>query len=363
MGSQVSVRDDEIDLFEIWDVLVAEKLTILAVFVLSIVVASFVIFSMKPVYKSTAYVLPPLEYSVHEMNKLNLLTGESTKFTSKEVFDSFLKNLSSHALKTEVFSFYHLEKVYAPKLAELTGNKKIMALNQAWNGFGKDFVITPPKKNDLNSVYSVSLAMKCLPEQVSTVLNDMVERARQKTLDQIYKMVSTERADRLQEIQNEIAVLRKMAFDIRKDRIAQLDEAIGVAQSLNIAEPKEVGPEIDVRGLRNQGLPLYYLGYKLLQGERDSLAIRQSDEPFIEGLRVLQGKVAQLENCKIDKDAFGIVRIDQAGFPASSSVRPNKKAMLMLAGVFSLILGSCVALLRGRLKKHRKKAKSLRENS
>ena len=73
----MNVNDDEIDLFELWNGLVAEKLTILAGFVITVLLATVYAFNVKPVYQSESYLLPPPMEKVLPMNELAIVLGSA----------------------------------------------------------------------------------------------------------------------------------------------------------------------------------------------------------------------------------------------------------------------------------------------
>lgn len=106
-----------------------------------------------------------------------------------------------------------------------------------------------------------------------------------------------------------------------------------------------MGAKASIQGVSNQGLPLYYLGYRLLEAERKALDERRSNDPFINGLRDLQEKVSLLTSYNISIEDFATVRLDQAA-SVGEKIKPKKSLILAVAGVLGLMLGVFVALIK-----------------
>ena len=85
--------------------------------------------------------------------------------------------------------------------------------------------------------------------------------------------------------------------------------------------------------------PLYYRGFRALNAEIEFLKNRKSDDPFINGLRDLQEKLALLRSIKIEEEGLRSVRIDQAAYPPKYRIKPNRKLIVSLGTVVGLFLG------------------------
>ena len=365
-------QDDEIDLFELWNGLVEEKKTIFISFFVVLILAITYLFVVTPVYKATAYLLPPLEKDIQEMNSLSLLVNNFSSssmnvYGSKDVFDQYLINLSSRGLKKEIFSKYELYKVYAPKLDTVAGEKQKALLNKALETFSKDFFITRPKQNDKgDEEVTVSITAKQSPEKVAQMVNEAIEIAKRNTVNQIYNSILSEYNVRVAQLNDKIESLRKTAKDRRLDRIAKLDEAIEIAKTMKIMDPKSIGQSVTVNTDNvsdSQSMPLYFLGYKSLTAEKQILEQRKNDDPFINGLRSYQEQLAQLKALNIDKKAFGVVRIDQEAFPVDKPAKPKKALILAVAGVLGIMLGVMIALVRRAYRNRQKQLNSVSELS
>ena len=229
-----------------------------------------------------------------------------------------------------------------------------MALERATINFGEKFTVYPSKKTADSVETTVSLSVEGLqPVEIAAILNDLIARNNQYTINQIYGVIQSERLLHIQKLTDRMEVLRKTANDRRSDRIAQLDEAIKIARKLNISEPRVVGPHVEVQGIINQGLPIYYLGYRLLEAEKETIESRENHDPFIAGLRELQEQIVQLETLQIDAEAFRAVRVAQAALSPTSPEKPKPKLIIALSAVLGLMVGVFVAHIRLAFKNRR----------
>ena len=85
--------------------------------------------------------------------------------------------------------------------------------------------------------------------------------------------------------------------------------------------------------------PLYYLGLKALSAEINILLDRKSDDPFINGLRDLQEKLALLSSIKIEAEGQYAVTVDQAAYSPKYRIKPNRRLIVSLGTVVGLFLG------------------------
>mgnify|MGYP001562431325 FL=1 len=90
------------------------------------------------------------------------------------------------------------------------------------------------------------------------------------------------------QLQDELSALRIQLKALRSDRIAQLNEAIGIAKSLGIQKPttpSSLGDSVNIGArsvmrteVNNQQVPLYFMGGDALRAELTALQQRRSDD-------------------------------------------------------------------------------------
>lgn len=348
----VDFENDEIDLFELWNGLVEEKKVILGVLFSVVLIAALYAFLAKPWYQSKAYLLPPTNDAIQELNSLSLLTDKDF-YKTEQVFQGFSQDLVSKEILSRVFKEYDIVGVYDDSIQKYKGIEYIARYNLAFEEFSKDIKLNLPKKNSDSNSVSIELLLPYEPEKVAEILNYVINLAQQKTINDFVEEVNAEAAIRKQRLVNQIANLRKIEKDRRLDRIVILEEAVKIARSLDMSEPMKSGPEVNIEGvgMANQGMPLYYLGYRLLEAELNALRERKNDDPFIPELRKTQQALADLETISINPKNISVVTVDQMALPASKPAKPKKALILAVAIVFGGLLGIFIALIRRAYKK------------
>lgn len=353
---------DEIDLFELWNGLVEEKLTVFLSFLMVVGMGAIYAFSVTPVYKATSYLLPPQQETVLPMNELAIQLNASTSanakvttYSSKQVFETFKTNLESRRTLKVLFNQYDLIRLYEADYGELSPVEKIKAEKEAFDEFVKDFSVTYLNKKSELDGFSVGLSLSLTEEEVAKILNELVKMAQQETIEQIYTQIKSEKVTRERQLKQKIETARQVELDRRLDKLAQLNEAIAITQSLNIQKPISKGPSLNINNVNrdeSQNFPLYMLGSDLLMAEKKVLEARKNDDPFIENLRAWQQDLQQLQNLKIAKHAFGVVRIDAVATYADK-VKPKEALILAVSGMLGLMLGVFIAFIRRAIKKRK----------
>ncbi|MDU9397876.1 Wzz/FepE/Etk N-terminal domain-containing protein [Pseudomonas sp. zfem003] len=236
-------------------------------------------------------------------------------------------------------------------------------------------------QDDFNVILSNRLVQ--LQNQIST------ERARYEA-DKEARIASLAEADQLKraQLQDELRALRKELQLRRQNRIKMLDEAIHIAESLEIYKPtmpfsfgdnsNEFPSGVTHAEVTSRQFPLYFMGSETLRAERSALQSRRSDdfvEPriaeiyrefslleknrrieiirqrdnvdlFFRGLLKLRGEQIRLENIKLDLSNLKLVRVDQPAIEYQE-VEGGRKFFVILVGVmFGFVFGCFAAVLR-----------------
>jgi LPS O-antigen subunit length determinant protein (WzzB/FepE family) len=199
---------------------------------------------------------------------------------------------------------------------------------------------------------------------------------------------------RREQLQDELKALRAQLKTIRVDRVAQLNEAIGIARSLGIRKPTTPSSLGDAERssssvmrteVNNQQIPLYFMGVDALEAERSALQQRKSDEftdariaqiakdlqllkenrqvetlkrrenedLFLSGVEPLRTEIARLNNLNIDVSNLKLVTIDKQALEPLSPVKPNKRMIVFGAGLGGGVLGVALALARNLIRSRR----------
>ena len=194
------------------------------------------------------------------------------------------------------------------------------------------------------------------------------------------------------QLQDELVALRKQLRVGRRDRIAQLKEAIDIAQSLGIQKPTTPsglaessrageGPTMYTE-INIQQIPLYFMGVEILEAERSALLKRNSDdfteariahiaremwmlqnnrevevleqrqneELFLSGVQPFRAEIARLSKAgNLDFSGFQLVAIDRKALEPLSPIEPRKILFVVLGIAFGCAAGALIVLMRDSL--------------
>lgn len=194
------------------------------------------------------------------------------------------------------------------------------------------------------------------------------------------------------QLQDELVALRKQLKVGRRDRIAQLKEAIDIAQSLGIQKPttpsglsesSRAGEGLTMyTEINNQQIPLYFMGVEILEAERSALLKRNSDdfteariahiaremwmlqnnrevevleqreneELFLSGVQPFRAEIARLgKSGNLDFSGIQLVAIDRKALEPLSPIKPRKILFVVLGMAFGCAAGALIVLMRDSL--------------
>ncbi|NNA67541.1 Wzz/FepE/Etk N-terminal domain-containing protein [Pseudomonas gessardii] len=209
-------------------------------------------------------------------------------------------------------------------------------------------------------------------------------------VDKEARIASLRETDSLRraQLQDELKALRAQLKTGRTDRVAQLNEAIGIAKSLGIRKPSTPSAlgESDRSGsssvmrteINNQQIPLYFMGVEALEAERTALMQRKSDDftegriaqiakelqllqsnreievlnrrenedLFLAGVQPVRAEEARLRNLSIDMSRLKLVTIDKQALEPLRPVKPRKVLIILLGLVLGGFIGAFIVAIR-----------------
>lgn len=326
----VCPAENEINLFDLWRVLVRQWKVIGAVTGLSVLGAVAYVLLVTPVYEAEAILRPPESKYVEALN----ISGIS-QISSADIFAKFTGNL-----KTGIFQNSSLRQQFVAE------NPQFSSLQRNLPG------IKEGAKNEVGSVF-VSLQGHD-SKLVADWVNGFILLAERRTLGELFDGIEIKIANQKKEIQNQLEVARDFAGQRRLDRIAQLEDQIAIARASKIFDRKlsnyttMTSQSVGVT-LNTAQEPLYMRGVKELTAEKAELEKRKNDEPFIDGFRDKQERLAQLDaGLKQLQAAKAIARaviVDQPAIQAKSPVKPRGMRVLVLGIVLGGLIGVFAALV------------------
>lgn len=337
VGSSNSVVNDGLDLHALVYTLWRQKFVILCAALLGTFVAATYAFLAEPLYEAKAFVIPPTQNDIENLNYGRIDQLKLPQFTIKEVYSVFLKNLQSESLRREFFKSTYLA----------AHGKSDDPKGQLYEKLSKNLVISIVGKDALDR-YSVVI-LNNDPETAVKWIEQLLARAQQLTIQEINKNISSEYDVESKNISQEIVSLREVGDKTREDSLIKLREALVVAQAIGLERPLAIGRDsktsLGIVG-NMEGDLTYMRGTKALTAEIENLKARKSDDPFIDKLREIETKYnfySQLSKSYREVNAF---RIDGLVEKSGAPVKP-KFLFVILAGMFiGLVFGMVVALVR-----------------
>lgn len=407
----VRPQNDEIDLGELMRALWERKKLIIGITaIFTLLAIAYALLATK--YYRTQSILRPVAMNVlDELNASGLYT-----LTPEEALQRVGAGISSYEYRLEYFNAN--QELFGPD-AMSDGQTPEQALNQIID----DFEILRPAANRIDGGFSyVGLAYTypsgvkgadivngliqyviqkeriALAQDVEVIIRNRLAKLEQRTAaeraayqaDKQSKIASLSEADALKraKLQDELNSLRKQLRTRRDDRITQLNEAIMIAKDLGIetpSTPSALSIQTPTPGsgnvirteVNNQHIPLYFMGTKALEAERNVLLKRRSDE-FMEpriaqiqaDLRTLEyNREVQMLKQRSDEDLYiknyskwsqeaaglkglnlnlttlQLANIDRQAIYPKTAVKPRLVLSMALGFVLGSIFGVFIALI------------------
>jgi len=405
----------QIDLFDVWNGLVEERLTIFIATMLVVLLAGFYAFLGPKTYEAKASFLPPLDKDVVDLNFPNVVDIDWRK-----LYQKFTENLSGPNLPYELVKDLKIREVMDKSGQDLAIDAltKTMQVNLPKEAKRKlltgDSLLTELKVEADRAEEALYIAQKIIATAISLTKNELrdnfllsideklkVNIKQFNLLDESINQELSAEVARLKEMDEEskqkilesINLLRLKEKQDREYRIKRLELDYQLAKQLGITHP--IDP-LDYKRTTesnkifdaSKGLPSrYWMGTAILSAEIETLKNRNNDDPYIadmtelkrelkalevnhrintilartdnlpfsESLRTLVDERRSLEEAKQKvKDAkFEVAKVVQEPLLPSKPVKPKKMLVLAAAGILGLMLGVFIALIR-RAAKNRK---------
>lgn len=367
---QMPPAEDEIDLFELWGILLKKKMLIISVTLLTIAIAVVYAMVTPSVYRAEAFLLPPNLINVEGMNvpaialpsideqgeKVSAMVINFKSYTPDSVYQRFVVAFKSKRQRLGYFLNHNLQQSYCDGAATSDGESRAASCyTEAFESFDQDLKIHLPKKKDGLSELSVSFEFGDSGLSARH-LNNYIESVRVETIESIYREISNQIKISLGQTDSTIESKQKMAITRNMNEIAQLNEDITIAKLMGIKRPDDLTDDtksLVLAQAQKSGLPIEFLGYEYLEAKRDNLLNRKNFEPFISGLSELQEALKKIQSIQIDKQSFDVVTIDQKAETPLNRIKPKRSLIVILGTVLGLMLGIFVAFLQHAIQTHR----------
>lgn len=328
------VENDEVDVLELWHALWSRKLLILSCVVLVAAATLVYVWLKTPMYEAKSFILPPTKNDIAQLNYGRTEVSGLKAFTPKDVYQIYLRSLQSESLRRQFF-----RAVYLPNLPEVARQGSQDAL---YDQFGKVLTVGAVAGDSAERflIRALSDDPKMSVKWV-TRFSEMASDLAKKTLvgdaDAEVKVL-------VKNLEQQIRSARDAAHKQREDQIARLEEALKVAKAVNLSKPPIIasGMDTEVSG-GMQGALTYMRGSQALEAELANLRTRESDDPFVAGLREIQEKLDFYRNLQLNPAVIEVFQQDGAIEVPDTPVR-LRKLLIVVGGVFAgLVLGVLLA--------------------
>ena len=259
-------------------------------------------------------------------------------YSNDQIFSYFIKNLVSEKSFQKFF-----REQYLPSLTESQRKKSELYL---YKEAKKLFSINTPDgkpRSPLNYQITISAGTS--------------EKARKWLLDFLSEMDASVKSELLHDTRSSMEVmvhnadsdlneLRLIAAKKRNDRIIQLEEALHVANAINLHSPQVTlarPPNSDSLGPFIDGSALYARGTKSLSTELALLKKRELDDAFITDLRETESRLKLWKALLEHQPVFSTHRVDGAIIMPADPVAPKRGLVLAIAVIAGLMIGLMVA--------------------
>ncbi len=335
--------EDEISLFDIWRILVTQRKWFFLVTI--IVFLSAVAYSLLAprVYQTKAILLPPLSSDVAKLS-----VWPKYKITGNKLYAKFMRNIGSVGLRKQ---FFEQNDLFSALTKDNDSHLSHGSVFQ--HQFQKLITIKKMgKRRSKSNAVSITLEGR-QPKLIAKWLNNFISLADSHTVTLIANTIATKVDLQKKTLQEKIKLLRKSADVKRLDDIAALEEAIPIAEKLNLAEQADGFGSLRTRTdnlrlsttINTIKQPLYLRGSKALRAEAESLKNRKNNDSFIPKLRTLQDQLAFLTNIHIDPAAIHAVRVDQPAYPPDYPIKPKRILIIVLGLFLGLMMGVFAAFV------------------
>lgn len=332
-------------LIKIWNFIVTERVTIILITVLSIFLSFIYIFFSTSIYKSEVFFLPEDEGEIQKLNDLDLLLDRGDTYDPETVFLMVQQRLASRKEMWNFFTENALYNLYGSFNDLPPQAIDIEKLRNTFNQFYEDYSHNSPKNFEKNKSFSVSLSLKIDKEYLKSILLKYIDYVNSDVKKRLIEDITAEQMSRINMLQDKIDSMRNKAKKRKQDRVVVLTEAINIARELRLEKFPGAGEKASIEGVSNQGLPLYYLGYRLLEAEKKALLSRVSDDPFISGIRDVEEQLNRLKKFKITEEEFSIVKIDKES-NIIQRIWPKDTLIVVIAALMGFILSVIYIIIR-----------------
>lgn len=368
-AQESAIRDDEIDLFDLWDDIVEEKIWVFLGFIACVALAGVYLFMATPIYQTQVVVKPASDNSVVELNAPQFTYYISAHknapqslqvIYSKTVDEAFVDARSALLSKEYRRTFFEayldeiksIEGVYNPQLSQAQNFSRFDALFSSK---------VSSEKKDVETYVQISFELSD-PQKAAELLNAYVDFALNSKLGDIKDTLENKVAAHIGKLEYDASQLREKYKGEQTRRALMVNEAYEIAKAVGQVDP--VFSKSEIVGTYEP--PLYMFGTKALKAEEKAIKSREDlakalpygEDHFIDQLPELLFKIEQLQALEIDYSKVNLAVVDEKAIIPISPIKPKKLLVIALSVVAGVFAGLMLALLMAAFHRHKEKIKS-----
>lgn len=324
--------DNELDLIELVQLLWKNRLTI--ILFTAIVTGTSLLYALysTPTYQVQTTALPVSESELSRYNQVALLDSSLNPLNPEQAFSIFLRYLNSNQLRRDFF-----ESFYLPNQFE--GTPDALQSEQLWREFNTILNIdAPSQKGPIKATVKFEGPS---PQLITLWANQYMELALNAAKNNASNNIKSAISTKLASLNTRIATLRQAAEQERRNQIIRLQEALSLANEINLQLPPSSGNLIT----SYSGEMSYLRGYQALQAELDILTNRKNNDPFTPELPALLKQKALLESIEIP-EGFSMATIDEIAVMPELPSKPNKKLIVAIGVLLGAMISVFFVLIR-----------------
>lgn len=332
---------DELSLHSLLWALRQQWMTVLACAAAGLLLAILALLVIQPRFQVQVYLDKPYDNEITELNIGRSSATGLAQYTNESVFAYFLQRLNTEEARQRFF-----QETYLP--AQARAPESAAARQALYTHMLRNVLTVSPPSPRGRSLHSLQIIAPSGEESAvwaKSFLNQVAQDASHSLAQDAENSVALLISNTERELKEQLLTTAK----VRQDRLAQLDEALKVAQAVGIRDPQMTAvqaPRQDGMASFIDGSRLYARGTKSLQAEIDVLKSREDDTPFVEGLRAAQAKLSQLREIEPQKRQFKIFHVDGELLAPEKPIFPKKSLVLSMGLVLGLLLGVVAAIWR-----------------
>jgi len=328
---------DGLSLLDLMGILIKRRYILIVVTLLSALMSATYVFNLQPSYRATAYFLP---LEIKDFIKLN--TVSINEYKPRELYLGFQVNFKSRDIMRKYFDKKLMNNGLLKK-----NNHKENDIEGIFEEFSGAMRIVRPSSYQTSRPLMQAIFEWKVKEEAEPILKEYLQFVSEETenlyIEKLRQLVDS----KIENVQKEIGIMRKMAELSKGNYLVRLDEGIAMARKLGLKKPmledldasallsvtKQHGDEINPL--------LYRLGYAALEAERNALESRVNNDPYISGIEEKLAEVEHLRLIQMKNEDIGIVHLTQDARLLPNYIKPDKQRFI----VISTTLGFFVAII------------------